>query len=51
MIASVPLTDEGWIPFAEGEVVALKMGRVLTAQPADARLGDAVEQALEVERS
>ena len=31
LIASVPLTDEKWRPFAEGEVVAVSAGRVLAA--------------------
>ena len=30
LIASVPLTDEPWQPLAEGEVVALRNGQVVT---------------------
>lgn len=29
LLASVPLTDEGWRPLAEGEVIAVKEGRVV----------------------
>jgi len=32
LIASVPLTDENWRPFAEGELVAVSAGQVLTAE-------------------
>jgi predicted glutamine amidotransferase len=32
LIASVPLTDEAWVPFAEGEVVVVRNGGVLTSQ-------------------
>ena len=32
LIASVPLTDGAWVPFAEGEVVAVRDGAVLTPQ-------------------
>lgn len=31
LIASVPLTDETWRPFAEGELVAVSAGRLLAA--------------------
>jgi glutamine amidotransferase len=31
LIASVPLTDEKWRPFAEGEVVAVSSGQQLDA--------------------
>ncbi|MEQ1438589.1 class II glutamine amidotransferase [Fontimonas sp. SYSU GA230001] len=35
LVASVPLTDEaGWRPLAEGEVLAIRGGRVLNVQPA-----------------
>jgi predicted glutamine amidotransferase len=30
-IASVPLTDDGWRPLAEGEVVAVRSGEVLSS--------------------
>ena len=30
LVASVPLTDEAWRPLAEGEVVALRNGRIVT---------------------
>lgn len=29
LIASVPLTDEQWVPFADGEVIAVSAGQVL----------------------
>jgi glutamine amidotransferase len=29
LIASVPLTDDDWRPFAEGEIVAVSSGRLL----------------------
>ena len=31
LVASVPLTDEPWRPLAEGEVVALRNGKIVTA--------------------
>lgn len=39
LVASVPLTDEAWTPLAEGELVALRGGRVVRR----ARSGDAHE--------
>ena len=36
LIASVPLTDENWEPLAEGEVVALRDGRVCARHVATA---------------
>lgn len=32
LIASVPLTEEGWLPLAKGEVVAIRAGRVEVRQ-------------------
>lgn len=32
LIASVPLTDEAWRPLAEGELLAVRAGEVLTSQ-------------------
>ena len=28
LVASVPLTAEGWVPFAEGEVLVARQGRI-----------------------
>jgi len=28
LVASVPLTDEGWVPFAEGEMLVARLGRI-----------------------
>ena len=28
LVASVPLTDEGWVPFAEGEILVARQGRI-----------------------
>jgi len=33
LVASVPLTEEPWQPLGEGEVVALRNGRIVTAGP------------------
>ena len=33
LIASVPLTDEPWVPIREGEVVALRQGLVWARLP------------------
>ena len=35
LLASVPLTGEGWRPLAEGEVVVISDGRVICRVPAD----------------
>lgn len=35
LIASVPLTDEAWQPLAEGELVAVRQGQLLTARKAE----------------
>lgn len=37
LLASVPLTSEGWQPLAEGEVIVVKEGRVVHRAP-DQRL-------------
>ena len=29
LLSSVPLTDEGWTPLGEGEVVALRGGEIV----------------------
>jgi len=29
LFASIPLTDEGWVPLEEGEVVAARGGRLI----------------------
>lgn len=31
LVASVPLTDEGWVPFAEGEILVARQGRIEVA--------------------
>ncbi|MBI4290439.1 MAG: class II glutamine amidotransferase [Betaproteobacteria bacterium] len=31
LIASIPLTDENWRPFAEGEIVAVSAGKLLAS--------------------
>ena len=36
LIASVPLTDEQWVPFSEGELIAMVAGRVVVRQLPDA---------------
>jgi predicted glutamine amidotransferase len=38
LIASVPLTDDQWRPFAEGEIVAVAAGRVVGAAAVDATM-------------
>ena len=36
LFASVPLSDEHWVPLAEGEVLAIRHGRLLdSANPLD----------------
>jgi glutamine amidotransferase len=35
LFASIPLSDEHWVPMAEGEVLAIRHGRLL--DPADSR--------------
>ena len=36
LIASVPLTDEHWMPFAEGEIIGMVAGQVIVRQLPDA---------------
>ncbi len=33
LFASVPLTDEGWTPLVEGELVAVVRGQIVRTQP------------------
>jgi glutamine amidotransferase len=34
LFASVPLTDEAWEPLAEGEVIAVREGRIVATREA-----------------
>jgi len=34
LLASVPLSDDPWLPLAEGEIVAVSKGQLLLRQPA-----------------
>ena len=33
LVASVPLTDEGWQPLAEGEVLVIEAGSIVARRP------------------